>query len=170
MGFFRAIDKGVEKFASVGLVICVLTMLFLSTTVIIMRWFDVTFLWFDPFIRHIVFISTFLGGVIATGRGTHIGIDILGKFLESQNKLGAQVWIERLIAAVSTGTLIWLISASWDFMLSELQYGKPVFFGIHSGFLTGIIPFGFGLIAYRFFFLFLKSFEKSDKSEGVSNA
>lgn len=170
MGFFRAIDKGVEKFASIGLVICVLTMLFLSTTVIIMRWFDVTFLWFDPFIRHIVFISTFLGGVIATGRGTHIGIDILGKYLESKNKLGAQIWIERLIAVVSTGTLIWLISASWDFMLSELKYGKPVFFGIHSGFLTAIIPFGFGLIAYRFFYLFLKSFGEEEKREGASHA
>lgn len=170
MGFFRAIDKGVEKFASVGLVICVLTMLFLSTTVIIMRWFDVTFLWFDPFIRHVVFVSTFLGGVIATGRGTHIGIDILGKYLESKNKLGAQVWIERLIAVVSTGTLVWLIMASWDFMLSELKYGKPVFFGIHSGFLTGIIPIGFGLIAYRFFFLFLKSFSEKEEVEGASNA
>lgn len=168
MGFFRAIDKGVEKFAGWGLVVCVFTMLLLSTLVIVMRWFGVTFLWFDPFIRHIVFISTFLGGVIATGRGTHIGIDILGKYLESKNMLEAQEWIKRLIAVTSCGTLVWLIKASWDFMLSEFKYGKPTFFGIHSGYLTAIIPIGFALIAYRFFFLLIDSF--GEKKEEVSNA
>ena len=163
MGFFRAIDKGVEKVAGWGLVAGVLTMLFLSTTVIVMRWFGITFLWFDPFIRHVVFICTFLGGVIATGRGTHIGIDILGKYLESKQMDGAQAWIERLIAFVSFGTLAWLIKASWAFMLSEMKYGKITFFGIHSGYLTGIIPIGFALIGYRFFFLFISSFEKKEE-------
>lgn len=158
MGFFRAIDKAVEKFASYGLVVCVLTMLFLSTLVIVIRWFGVTFLWFDPFIRHIVFISTFLGGVIATGRGTHIGIDILGKYLESKGNISAQIWIQRLIAITSFGTLAWLIQAAWAFMLSEMKYGKPTFFGIHSGYLTAIIPVGLALIAYRFFYLLLNSF------------
>tara|TARA_Y100000590_G_scaffold281237_1_gene316053 strand:- start:88248 stop:88751 length:504 start_codon:yes stop_codon:yes gene_type:complete len=167
LGFLRAIDKGVEKLAGWGLVVCVLTMLFLSTLVIVMRWFGVTFLWFDPFIRHVVFISTFLGGVIATGRGTHIGIDILGKYLESKNLEGAQAWIERLIAFVSAGTLVWLIQASWDFMLSELKYGKPTFFGIHSGYLTAIIPIGFALIAYRFFFLFVNSFSSKEEASNV---
>lgn len=170
MGFFRAIDKGVEKFSSWGLVVCVLVMLFLSTTVIIMRWFGVTFLWFDPFIRHVVFISTFLGGVIATGRGTHIGIDILGKYLESKNMNNAQAWIERLIAVVSTGTLAWLIKASWDFMLSEMKYGKATFFGIHSGYLTAIIPIGFALIAYRFFYIFIASFGSQPVEQGAENA
>jgi len=167
LGFLKAIDKGVEKLAGWGLVVCVLTMLFLSTLVIVMRWFGVTFLWFDPFIRHVVFISTFLGGVIATGRGTHIGIDILGKYLESKNMEGAQVWIERLIAVVSAGTLVWLIQASWAFMLSELKYGKPTFFGIHSGYLTAIIPIGFALIAYRFFFLFVASFSTKEEASNV---
>lgn len=164
MGFFKAIDNGVEKVASWGLIVCVFIMLMLSTLVIVMRWFGITFLWFDPFIRHIVFISTFLGGVIATGRGTHIGIDILGKYLESKDLKSAQVWVQRLIAITSTFTLVWLIKASWAFMLSEFKYGKPTFFGIHSGFLTGIIPIGFALIAYRFFYLLIASF--SEKGEG----
>lgn len=169
MGFFRAIDKGVEKFAGFGLVVCVLTMLFLSTTVIVMRWFGITFLWFDPFIRHVVFISTFLGGVIATGRGTHIGIDILGKYLESKKMDSAEAWIQRLIAFVSTGTLLWLIKASWAFMLSEMKYGKITFFGIHSGYLTAIIPIGFGLIAYRFFYLFISSFGPKTIEQGAES-
>jgi len=166
--FFRAIDKGIEKFSGWGLVICVMIMLFLSSLVIVMRWFGITFLWFDPFIRHIVFISTFLGGVIATGRGTHIGIDILGKYLESKDMGNAQLWIKRLISFVSMGTLIWLIKAAWAFMLSEMKYGKITFFGIHSGYLTAIIPVGFGLICYRFFYLFISSFSVEAK-EGADN-
>lgn len=169
MGFFKAIDKAIEKVSGWGLVVCVMTMLFLSAAVIVMRWFNVTFLWFDPFIRHVVFISTFLGGVIATGRGTHIGIDILGKYLESKNMKSAEIWVKRLVSFVSTSTLIWLINASIGFSVSELKYGKETFFGIHSGYLTFIIPIGFGLICYRFFYLFISSFSSPVLDEGASN-
>ena len=59
-------------------------MMILSITGIVLRWFNIAFLWIDPLVRHLVFICTFLGGAIATGRGTHIGIDIIGRLLESR--------------------------------------------------------------------------------------
>jgi TRAP-type C4-dicarboxylate transport system permease small subunit len=109
-----------------------------------------------------VFLSTFLGGVLATGRGTHIGIDIIGKWLETKGRKDISIWIQRVIALASFLTLIWLMMASKDFMAIELKYGKPVFWSIPSGYLVGIIPFGFGLIAYRFFWLFIGSFMGED--------
>ena len=46
-------------------------------------------------------------------------------------------------------------------MKDELEFGKAVFFGIHSGVLVGIIPFGFSLIGFRFLNLFIQSLVNS---------
>ncbi len=54
--------------------------------------------------------------------------------------------------------LIWLVVASYNFMLMELKYGKISFLGLHSGWLVGIIPFGFSMMAIRFLNIFLQSF------------
>ncbi|OUR98498.1 hypothetical protein A9Q84_03550 [Halobacteriovorax marinus] len=155
MKALRLIDLFIEKLATWFLVIGVLTMLLFSVLAIVLRWFDMTFHWIEPFVRHLVFLSTFLGGVLATGRGTHIGIDIIGKYLESIKKDHALIWIKRIVALTSFCTLVWMIYASYGFLLIELKYGKPVFWGIQSGYLVGIIPLGFSLIAYRFFYQFL---------------
>lgn len=152
-----ALDKFIEKITSVTIIAAVFSMLLLSVLNIVMRWFGSSFLWIDPLVRHLVFASAFLGGVLATGKGTHIGIEILPKILETkegqEKKLMA---IKAFIALVSSAVLIWLVKASYDFVLTELQYGKEAFLGIHSGFLVMIIPIGFGIIAIRFILQFFK--------------
>lgn len=158
MKALRSMDHFLDKFARYGLVFSVLTMLSLSVLSIALRWFNTSIHWVEPFVRHLVFLSTFLGGVLATGRGEHIGIDIIGKWFESKDNKKALLWIRRIISLASCLTLVWMIKASYGFFLVELKYGKPVFWGIESGFLVAIIPFGFSLIAYRFFFSFVNSF------------
>ena len=133
-------------------------MLLFSLLTIILRCVNINYPWFESFVRHLVFFATFLGGVLATGRGNHIGIDILGKYLESSHRENQLKLVRRIINLISFCTLIWLISASIDFFKVELKYGKIEFLGIHSGYLVGIIPFGFSLIAYRFFYKFISSF------------
>ncbi|MBT3583447.1 MAG: TRAP transporter small permease subunit [Halobacteriovoraceae bacterium] len=151
----KAIDTGIEKGSSWVLIFTVLLMLSLSVTTIVLRWFQTSLLWLDPLVRHLVFIATFLGGVLATGRGTHIGIDIIGKWLETKKKYKAIKSIRIIIALTSTLVLAWLISASWDFVAVEFKYGKPHFLGIHTGYLVSIIPVGLSLICYRFFYIFM---------------
>jgi len=158
MKVLRALDQLIEKLSTWTLLVCVLSMLSFSVMAIVLRWFNITLHWIEPLVRHLVFLSTFLGGVLATGRGTHIGIDILGKYLESIHSEHLYHWIRRVISLASFLTLAWLIYASYNFLLVELKYGKPVFWGIESGYLVGIIPFGFALLAYRFFYLFVDSF------------
>lgn len=158
MKLFKLLDQLIEKISTWTLLVSVLAMLTLSVLAIVLRWFNLTLHWIEPFVRHLVFLSTFLGGVLATGRGTHIGIDILGKYLESINSDSLYTWIRRVISLSSFLTLSWLIYASYNFLVIELKYGKPVFWGIESGYLVAIIPLGFGLIAYRFFYLFISSF------------
>ena len=104
---------------------------------------------------------------MATGRKTHIGIDILGKFLEKRDLQFFRNQIVRIIALASFGTRLLLIKASYDFMKIELEFGKVEFLGIHSGFLVGIIPFGFSLIAFRFFVDFMESIFPQKAKEGV---
>lgn len=160
MNLLRKIDSFIESFASHFLTVAVSGMLLLAILSIVLRWFSITLLWVEPLIRHLVFLSAFMGGVLATGRKTHIGIDILGKYFESKNMLVAHAWVGRIIALVSFLTLLVLIKSGIDFVTVEAKYGKAVFLGIHGKYLVSIIPFGLSLIAYRFFYLFLNSWAK----------
>jgi TRAP-type C4-dicarboxylate transport system permease small subunit len=159
MKFVKTLDDMIEKGVSYLLVSSVLTILFLSVLVIVLRWFSISFSWYDPLVRHLVFLTAFLGGSIATGRGTNIAIDVVGRYLDASKNESIKDWIERFILLVSLGTLLWLIKAGIEFCKVELEYGSPTFWGIHSGVLVGIIPVGFGIISIRLFLRFIKSFE-----------
>lgn len=165
MKLLKFIDQAIERMTIILLVSGVALMLSFSLMTIVLRWFESSFLWLDPLVRHLVFLCTFLGGVMATGRGSHIGIDIVSKTLEVQGRENWLVHIKRMISLVSFVTLVWLIQASYQFMTIELEYGRASFLGIHSGVLVGIIPAGFALIAYRFFYLFIASFSRESLEE-----
>lgn len=165
MTLLRKIDFGIEKLVSWLLVLCVLSMLTLSSLNIVLRWMQMNITWVDPFVRHVVFLSAFLGGVIATGRGTHIGIDLIGKFVESKGWHSLRQAINQFIYLVSGVVLLWMVKSGIDFAKVELEFGKEEFWGIHSGYLVGMIPVGLGLIAFRFFLLFILSFSKEGENK-----
>ncbi|MBT3982245.1 MAG: TRAP transporter small permease subunit [Bacteriovoracaceae bacterium] len=166
MSFFKAIDNALERFAYYTLVICITLMVLLTLLGIGSRQFSTTFLWLDPLVRHLVFLSAFMGGVLATGKRGHIGIDIIGKFLESKGLCYFRDSILRVVDLAAFITVMWL--SYWAIQLSkiEFQYGREIFLGVHSGYLVSIIPFGLILIGYRFFFLFISSIKKNVDREG----
>lgn len=170
MKLIKLIDKSLEKFTTYLLVASVLLMLGLSSLSIVARWFQSNIVWIDPFVRHLVFLSAFLGGIIATGQGTHIGIDVIGKFVESKGWHSLRSIISKIIMLSSMFVLAWLIKSGIDFTRVELEFGKIEFFGIHSGFLVMIIPVGMGLLLLRFLTVFLLSFDENSHQasrEGV---
>lgn len=167
MKFVKMIDQYVEKFSSYLLVVSILSILFFSSLSIILRWFHINLNWIDPFIRHLVFLGTFLGGVIATGRGNHIGIDIISKFLEIKGYHKAQAHIARVINIFSFFVLLWLVKASIIFTKVEMEFSRKEFWGIDSGYLVAIIPIGVSLIAIRYLALFILSFS-SEKIKEVT--
>ncbi|MGZ3788903.1 MAG: TRAP transporter small permease [Bacteriovorax sp.] len=158
MGIIKKLDWAVEKFSSTLLVACILSILVCSSMSIILRWFQINLSWIDPFVRHLVLLGTFLGGVIATGRGNHIGIDLISKFLEVKGHDHAKVIVNRVVLFCSGVVLLWLIKSGLDFTKVEMEFSKIEFWGIKSGFLVAMIPAGLGLIAIRFFTLFILSF------------
>jgi TRAP-type C4-dicarboxylate transport system permease small subunit len=162
MKAIKLLDKALEKLTTYLLVASVLLMLSLSSLSIVARWFQSNITWIDPFVRHLVFLSAFLGGIIATGQGTHIGIDVIGKFVESKGWHSLRSIISKVIMFSSMLVLCWLIKSGIDFTKVELEFGKIEFFGIHSGFLVMIIPIGMGLLLLRFLTVFILSFGKTN--------
>jgi TRAP-type C4-dicarboxylate transport system permease small subunit len=157
----KTLDNILEQFSKKALIVCVITMLFLSVLNIFLRWFNQTLFWVEPLVRHLVFLSAFLGGALATGSKSHIGIDILHRWLQGKEDSSAAKFILYLTSFISIFTCSWLVYAGYEFMKVELEYGRDVFWGVHSGFLVGIIPFGFLLIGLRFIFILFLVNEKN---------
>ncbi|MDC0255659.1 TRAP transporter small permease subunit [Bacteriovoracales bacterium] len=156
----KGVDTFMEKVSLYALIVSVFGMLLLTLLTIVLRWFSLTYLWMDPLIRHLVFLSTFLGGVVATGSKQHIAIDIFYRMAEQNGKERLTLFFQFLTALVSCITLIWLITGAIQFVNDAFKYEKVVFLGIHRGFLVSIIPFGMGLIAYRFLILSIEALMK----------
>lgn len=157
-------DSFLEKFSYFAIVLCVGLMLILTISNIVMRWFNLSALWIDPFVRHLVFLSAFLGGVLATGADKHIRIDLIGRAFEKYERKTILLWINRINYLMAMLATFLMAKAGLDFAKVELQYGKVAFLGIHSGFLTAIIPIGFSLIFFRFLLKIFLTFTK-EKNE-----
>lgn len=151
MKFFEAFDESLEKLSRYGLIGCLFIILGLAVFAIVLRWVGMSMMWIEPLLRHLVFLSAFLGGSLATSKNVHIKVDLLTKLVElSQSKIIH--WIHRnLISLFCFIVCLVLVKSGWDFFLVEKEFGAPGFLSIHSAYLVFIIPFGMGLITLRFF-------------------
>ncbi len=167
---FKAIDGAIDKTSIWLLVTSLGLMLFFSVLSIVLRWFNTSLPWIEPFVRHLVFFATFLGGILATGRGSHIGIDMTTKLMEAKGWHFMVKNVGRVIALASFATLIWLSYASLEFVYVEKEFGKEAFWGIHSGDLVAIIPGGFFVIAICYLLNFILSLFPQHKEVSPATA
>jgi TRAP-type C4-dicarboxylate transport system permease small subunit len=163
----KKLDRFVGGIAFYGIVIAVVLMLSLTILNIVLRWFNTSIVWVDPMVRHLVFLSAFLGGTLATGEDNHIRIDLAAKILETKKLNKTKIWLERAVILITCIATILLAKAGLDFAKIELEFGKDVFLGIHSGYLVGIIPFGMGLLTLRFVLRLLMTFNRKEEGEHV---
>jgi len=154
----KKIDQTIDKISFYMIIIAVFAMLIFSIINIVSRWFNHSFLWIDPLVRHLVFLSAFLGGVLATGQDKHIRIDLAGKMLEKLNNPFLILLINRSLYLIAILATSLMAKAGYDFTKMEFEFGKEAFWGLHSGVMAAIIPFGMGLISLRFFMRFLLTF------------
>ena len=141
-----------------SVVVVVFLMLSISVLSIVLRWFQVSLTWTEPLVRHLVFLSAFLGATLAASTSRHIAIEILEKFLEAKEEYKKIFILQKFIAVVTTICLIFLMLSGYEFFKVEREYGTEVFWGIHSSTLVFIIPLGFFLVFTR---TFLSLFESS---------
>lgn len=151
MKLFVTFDDILERVSRYGLVAALFMILGLSVFAIVLRWLGSSLMWIEPLVRHLVFLSAFLGGSLATSKNVHIKVDLFTKLLERSHSKIIH-WIHKnLIALFCLIVCVVLTKSGWDFYLVEKEFGTPGFLHIHSAYLVGIIPFGMGLIALRFF-------------------
>ncbi|MCB9093712.1 MAG: TRAP transporter small permease [Halobacteriovoraceae bacterium] len=143
------IEKVFDQITLYVLTFCLSMMILLSLFSIIARFFSYTSMWIDPLVRHLVFLCAFLGGSLATGNNQNIKIDILPKYLEYSNDLLRKKYYLIMTSIFTLIIIGFLFKSGLQFFLSELQYGKITFLGLHSSILTSIIPFGMFIIFTR---------------------
>lgn len=151
----RKIEKITDTFIGQGLVVVVLTILSFSVFSIILRWFNLSFSWIDPLVRHLVFILAFLGAAMASGKSRHIAIEILPKFLENSGRKRALFILNKFIALCTIVGATWLFASGVQFYNVEKEFGRLSSLGLHTSVLVGIIPAGFALIFWRSLLAFL---------------
>ncbi|HLE12521.1 MAG: hypothetical protein A2504_03575 [Bdellovibrionales bacterium RIFOXYD12_FULL_39_22] len=149
MKFLKKIDALIYWLSLRVLVLSIFCLIAFSSFGIITRWFNFSYLWTEPLIRHIVFLVIFLGGLIATEKQTHVSIDLLSRYLEGNERKKAKRIINIFVASTTLLIVTGLIYASINFIKIELAFGKEIFWGIHSGFLVMIIPIGLFSIALK---------------------
>ena len=151
MKFISLFDDLLEKISRWGLVSTLFGILSLAVMGIIFRWLGQSVMWIDPLVRHLVFLSAFFGGSLATSKNVHIKVDLLTKLVEKSNSPIIH-WVYRnLMSLFCFLVTLTLLKAGWDFFLVEKEFGAEAFLGIHSAYLVAIIPFGMGIISLRFF-------------------
>jgi TRAP-type C4-dicarboxylate transport system permease small subunit len=128
----KKFDDFLEKISRWGLIVCLFVILFLAVASIVLRWFGESLMWLEPLVRHLVFLSSFLGGSLATSKNVHIRVDLLTKIIEkSQSKVVK--WLHHnLVVFFCFVTTAVLVKASYDFFIVEKEYGAPAFLEIHT--------------------------------------
>lgn len=151
----RKVEKFTDDFISTGLVIVVVTILGFSVASIILRWFNLSFSWIDPLVRHLVFVLAFFGAAMASGKSRHIAIEILPKFLENSGYKKSLFVLNKFISLCTIVGATWLFASGVQFYNVEKEYGRLSSLGVHTSVLVGIIPAGFALIFWRSLLAFL---------------
>lgn len=163
--FSQRLERTMDSVVGALLALSLLLMLGLTLFNIIARQFQVSYLWIEPFVRHLVFLSAFLGATLATGKSHHIKLDIVSKLLETFKLKRMKYVLDLLVILVSCVACYYLFRSGFDFMQVEKEFGKEIFLGIHSSILVGIIPLGFALVGARFILVFFSKLFELNSTE-----
>lgn len=113
--------------------------------IVLRNFFQRGIIWADPLMRHIVLWIGCLGGVLATSKMRHIGIDALTRFLPGR----AKAVRDRIVYFATAAAAFALGIAALKFVLDEKAFGGTSFLDIETWKLEAILPVAFLIIAYR---------------------
>lgn len=154
------LDKTLAVFENTLIIALVTVMVLMAFWQVIMRnLFDAGILWGDIFLRHLVLWVGFIGASLATRDEKHISIDILSK-VASKKMLPLVRIITDAVTIVICGVLA---RGGYKFVAYEKEAGTILFKTPWLGDVPAwifqiIIPFGFGLIGFRFLLKLLERF------------
>lgn len=149
-GILKGLDK-IDNWLSVfekGLIcISLSVMLILAILQVILRnIFDSGIEWGDVFIRHMVLFLLFFGASLSTRNKSHIQMDVSSKITPKRFKPVVSFLINSFCILIT----LYLLKASWIFVVDEKASGSILFGPIPTWFFIAIMPIGFAIISFRF--------------------
>ncbi|MCX5806656.1 MAG: TRAP transporter small permease [Proteobacteria bacterium] len=151
---WEQIDEAIGRVEQILLVILLSALILVAFSQIILRnIFSTGIAWGDALVRVLVLWTGFVGATIAVLEGKHICIDVVTRWLSSKGKKIVAI----IIDASSFLICCFLTYAALKFIHNEFQMKSVAFLGIPSWASEIILPLTFGLMAFRYFFYFLKS-------------
>ena len=124
-----------------------LAMIGLACIQIILRnGFDSGINWGDDAVRTLVLWVAMIGSMVAAGRGEHIRIEALVRYLPP---LVAAI-VARLVDVLTAGLCVALAWFGYEFAALEYEDGFTAFAAVPSWLAVSVIPFAFGVIGLRY--------------------
>ncbi|MFN3586971.1 MAG: TRAP transporter small permease [Moraxellaceae bacterium] len=117
------------------------------TQIVLRNGFDGGLLWGDAFLRVLVLWIGLAGALVASRDRRHISIDVVGRFLPAVAARAASA-LTSLFTAVVCAALGWY---ALEFVKVEYEAPTLAFGTVPTWACAAIMPFGFGLMALRFF-------------------
>jgi TRAP-type C4-dicarboxylate transport system permease small subunit len=149
------------------LCLCLVVMILIACIQILLRTlFASGMSWADPFLRHLVIWSGFLGAARATSQGKHIALDII-TFLVPQSMHPWLQAITNLFSSIVAGFLTW---AAYLFIKNEITFNSTELLSVPSWIWNLIFPISFALISLRFLLSSITNVRKVlSNKEGAGN-
>ena len=107
--------------------------------------------WIDPLLRMLVLWVALSGAVIASRTDNHIRIDFFARYISGQY----YIYIKRIVHAYCVIICAVIAWYSVSFVRMDYEYGTEAFAGVPAWITELIIPIAFGMMAFRYFLLFL---------------
>jgi C4-dicarboxylate transporter DctQ subunit len=107
--------------------------------------------WIDPMLRMLVLWVALSGAVIASRTDNHIRIDFFAKYMTGKY----YYYIKRVVHVYCVIICALIAWYSVSFVRMDYEYGTEAFAGMPAWITQLIIPIAFGLMAFRYFLLFL---------------
>ncbi len=107
--------------------------------------------WIDPMLRMLVLWVALSGAVIASRTDNHIRIDFFARYISGKY----YIYIKRIVHAYCVIICAVIAWYSVSFVRMDYEYGTEAFAGIPAWITELIIPIAFGMMAFRYFLLFL---------------
>ncbi len=153
MDRWERIDEVIGRVEQALLVTLLSALILVAFSQIILRnFFSTGIAWGDALVRVLVLWTGFIGATIAAREGKHICIDVVSRWLSPKGKNFAAITID----AFSFLICCFLTYAALKFIHNEFQMKGIAFLGIPSWVSEIILPLTFSLMAFRYFFYFLK--------------
>jgi len=160
---WERIDEIIGRVEQALIVVLLSALILIAFSQIILRnLFSTGIAWGDAFVRTLVLWTGFIGATIAAREGKHICIDVVSRWLSPKGKGAVAI----IIHAVSFLICCFLTYAALKFIDNEFQMKSVLFLGIPSWVSEVILPVTFFIMAFRYFFHFLKSVLKVHQKEG----